>query len=206
MFASTTTVNAMPIDRLLSYYPHRALPQHDPLEDTPPYQTHSTGRVQIKRLPTPLTTHNAYPHSDLAEWNRFREQQQKQYEQQILLPAQAQAQLRLQLHEQHRRSPLPDLEGHAVLDDEDDDAGNELLDTEFDGLLRPDADDEIVDTIEGQDLVEEEEEEVELFEDEENQDDGVDDLEIDVVGYTLDSSSSDGHSRDISIFARLALL
>ncbi|KAK3826281.1 MAG: hypothetical protein JOS17DRAFT_751088, partial [Linnemannia elongata] len=43
-------------------------------------------------------------------------------------------------------------EGHAVIDDEDDDAGNELLDTELDsGLERPDDDD----TIEGQILEEE---------------------------------------------------
>lgn len=206
MLASTTTVNAMPIDRLLLHYPHRiAPPQHNPSEDTP-FQTHSTGRVQIKRLPMPFTTHTPYPHPDLAEWYRSREQQQRQHEQQILQQAQAHAQLRLQLQEQHNRPPLPDLEGHAILDDEDDDAGNELLDTEFDGLSRPDADDEIEDTIEGQDLVEEEEEEEELFEDEENQDDGVEDLEVDVDGYPLDSSGSDGHSRDVSIFARLALL
>lgn len=125
----------------------------------------------------------------------------------MLQQAQAPAQLRLQLQEQHPvRRPLPDLEGHAILDDEDDDAGNELLDTEFDGLLRPDADDEIEDTIEGQDLVEEEEdEEVELFEDEESQDDGVEDLEVDVDGHPF-GSSVDNHSREISIFARLALL
>ncbi|KAF9538933.1 hypothetical protein EC957_006018 [Mortierella hygrophila] len=48
------------------------------------------------------------------------------------------------------------LGGHAVLDDDDDDAGNELLDTESDGLLRPDADDEIEGTIEGEVLEEEE--------------------------------------------------
>lgn len=43
------------------------------------------------------------------------------------------------------------------MDDDDDDAGNELLDTESDGLLRPDADDEIEGTIEGEVLEEEEE-------------------------------------------------
>ncbi|GJJ75564.1 hypothetical protein EMPS_07922 [Entomortierella parvispora] len=49
------------------------------------------------------------------------------------------------------------LQGHAVLDDEDDDAGNELLDTEDDDDLRtlPDGDD----TIEGQILEEEEDDE-----------------------------------------------
>ncbi|KAF8931825.1 hypothetical protein BGZ47_011679 [Haplosporangium gracile] len=50
----------------------------------------------------------------------------------------------------HARALVP--EGHAVIDDEDDDAGNELLDTELDsGLERPDDDD----TIEGQILEEE---------------------------------------------------
>jgi len=41
------------------------------------------------------------------------------------------------------------------LDDDDDDAGNELLDTEADEFLRPDADDEIEGTIEGEVLEEE---------------------------------------------------
>ncbi|KAF9293190.1 hypothetical protein BKA57DRAFT_464237 [Linnemannia elongata] len=54
---------------------------------------------------------------------------------------------------QHRngaRALVP--EGHAVIDDEDDDAGNELLDTELEsGLERPDDDD----TIEGEVLEEE---------------------------------------------------
>ncbi|KAG0299292.1 hypothetical protein BGZ97_003798, partial [Linnemannia gamsii] len=51
----------------------------------------------------------------------------------------------------HPRALLP-LEDHAVMDDEDDDAGNELLDTELDsGFERPDDDD----TIEGQILEEE---------------------------------------------------
>lgn len=61
---------------------------------------------------------------------------------------------------QQQASPLDTwsdrtLNGHAVLDDDDDDAGNELLDTESDGLLRPDADDEIEGTIEGEVLEEE---------------------------------------------------
>ncbi|KAF9274554.1 hypothetical protein BGZ68_000553 [Mortierella alpina] len=47
------------------------------------------------------------------------------------------------------------LNGHAVLDDDDDDAGNELLDTEADEFLRPDADDEVEGTIEGEVLEEE---------------------------------------------------
>lgn len=201
VFTSTiTTVDAMPIARLLSYHPHHLTSPspHDPSKDTP-YQTHSTGRVQIKRLPTPFPTQTPDPHPDLAEWYHSRELQQRQQVQQILQQAQAQAQLRLQLQEQHPvRRPLLDLEGHAILDDEDDDAGNELLDTEFDGLLRPDADDEIEDTIEGQDLVEEDD-------DEESQDDGVEDLEVDVDGNP-GGSSVDSHSREISIFARLALL
>jgi len=58
------------------------------------------------------------------------------------------------------------LEGHAVLDDDDEDAGNELMDTEEEGLLRPDADDELEGTIEGQVLeVEEGEDDVSFEED-----------------------------------------
>ncbi|GJJ70452.1 hypothetical protein EMPS_02801 [Entomortierella parvispora] len=56
------------------------------------------------------------------------------------------------------------LEGHAVVDDDDEDAGNELMDTEADGLLRPDADDELEGTIEGQILEVEEGEEDVFFE------------------------------------------
>ncbi|KAF9088974.1 hypothetical protein BGX23_006999 [Mortierella sp. AD031] len=64
------------------------------------------------------------------------------------------------------------LGGHAVLDDDDDDAGNELLDTESDELLRPDADD----TIEGEVLEEEEDEdENENENDVEYEDDSEDD-------------------------------
>ncbi|KAF9111743.1 hypothetical protein BGX27_004468 [Mortierella sp. AM989] len=47
------------------------------------------------------------------------------------------------------------LEGHAVVDVDDDDDGNELLDTESDGLWGPDADEEIEETIEGEILEEE---------------------------------------------------
>ncbi|KAG0371809.1 hypothetical protein BGX24_001151 [Mortierella sp. AD032] len=71
------------------------------------------------------------------------------------------------------------LGGHAVLDDDDDDAGNELLDTESDGLLRPDADDEIEGTIEGEVLEEEEEDagenEVYEFDDGDDENDSNDD-------------------------------
>ncbi|KAF9396566.1 hypothetical protein CPC16_000074 [Podila verticillata] len=63
--------------------------------------------------------------------------------------------------EQRRRGHSLSLHGHAVLDDEDDDAGNELLDTELDGLLRPDDDD----TIEGEAIEEEEEDDEQEDED-----------------------------------------
>ncbi|KAF9114517.1 hypothetical protein BGX27_010574 [Mortierella sp. AM989] len=53
------------------------------------------------------------------------------------------------------------LEGHAVLDEEDDDAGNELLDTETDDLMRPDDDD----TIEGEVLEEEGDDDNDLADD-----------------------------------------
>ncbi|KAG0022882.1 hypothetical protein BGZ82_010881 [Podila clonocystis] len=62
---------------------------------------------------------------------------------------------------ERRRGHSLSLHGHAVLDDEDDDAGNELLDTELDGLLRPDEDD----TIEGEAIEEEEDEDEQEDED-----------------------------------------
>ncbi|KAF9293535.1 hypothetical protein BGZ74_011658 [Mortierella antarctica] len=65
---------------------------------------------------------------------------------------------------ERRRGHSLSLNGHAVLDDEDDDAGNELLDTELDGLLRPDEDD----TIEGEAIEEEEDEEEDEQEDEDD--------------------------------------
>ncbi|KAF9964728.1 hypothetical protein BGZ70_006040 [Mortierella alpina] len=66
------------------------------------------------------------------------------------------------------------LNGHAVLDDDDDDAGNELLDTEADEFLRPDADDEIEGTIEGEVLEEE-------GSDEDEDEDELDDEEADAI-------------------------
>ncbi|KAF9359427.1 hypothetical protein BGX26_012327 [Mortierella sp. AD094] len=51
------------------------------------------------------------------------------------------------------------LEGHAVVDEDDDDDGNELLDTESEGLWGSDVDDEIGGTIEGEILEEEDYEE-----------------------------------------------
>ncbi|KAF9353757.1 hypothetical protein BGX26_008483 [Mortierella sp. AD094] len=59
------------------------------------------------------------------------------------------------------RSPSLSLEGHAVVDEDDDDAGNELLDTETDGLIRPDDDY----TIEGEILEEEGDDEFDLADD-----------------------------------------
>ncbi|KAG0304365.1 hypothetical protein BGZ98_005621 [Dissophora globulifera] len=58
----------------------------------------------------------------------------------------------------HRTDPhsLATLDGHAVVDEEDDDVGNELLDTEEEGLFRPDDDE----TIEGEILEEEEDDDV----------------------------------------------
>ncbi|KAF8928819.1 hypothetical protein BGZ58_009366, partial [Dissophora ornata] len=92
--------------------------------------------------------------------------------------------LQPQSEEQQLRSWRFDstLRGHAVLDDEDDDAGNELLDTETDGLLRPDADDEIEGTVEGEAFEEEEEDE---DEDEDESDDEEDeDMEDEYMSMT----------------------
>ncbi|KAF9974655.1 hypothetical protein BGZ73_001878 [Actinomortierella ambigua] len=65
-------------------------------------------------------------------------------------------------------------DGHAIFDDDDDDAGNEMLDTE-ELLLRPDADDEIEGTIEGQVLeTEEDDDDYLLLETVEDDGDGED--------------------------------
>ncbi|KAG0367193.1 hypothetical protein BC939DRAFT_450843 [Gamsiella multidivaricata] len=61
------------------------------------------------------------------------------------------------------------LQGHAIMDEEDDDAGNELLDTETEGLVRPDEDD----TIEGEILEEEEDDEEDDGEDEDQEESQV---------------------------------
>ncbi|KAG0242065.1 hypothetical protein BGW41_004881 [Actinomortierella wolfii] len=74
-------------------------------------------------------------------------------------------------------------DGHAVFDDDDDDAGNEMLDTE-EQLLRPDADDEIEGTIEGQVLeVDDDEEDDDLagMDIVEDDDDPLTDAEIEAI-------------------------
>ncbi|KAF9168530.1 hypothetical protein BGX21_008466 [Mortierella sp. AD011] len=59
------------------------------------------------------------------------------------------------------RSPSFSLEGHIVVDEDDDDAGNELLDTETDDLILPDDDY----TIEGEILEEEGDDEFDYVDD-----------------------------------------
>ncbi|KAF9897055.1 hypothetical protein BX616_006258 [Lobosporangium transversale] len=124
-------------------------------------QPTSTGRAQIRRrrLEEPPFASS----SDTVAESWFRSQQQQSQQQ----PQQQQQTINTDPSppswpSQQESKPIwsdRTLEGHAVLDEDDDDAGNELLDTEADGFLRPDADDEIEDTIEGQILVEEEEDE-----------------------------------------------
>ncbi|KAF9579978.1 hypothetical protein BGW38_003546 [Lunasporangiospora selenospora] len=95
-------------------------------------------------------------------------------EQTILLPSES-----LPLFPRQPMLSSSSLEGHAVLDDDDDDAGNELMDTEGDGFVPPDAEDEFEGSIEPEAYEEEEEE------DEDDEDNGFDqdnDEEEDVEG------------------------
>ncbi|KAF8937956.1 hypothetical protein BGZ47_008783 [Haplosporangium gracile] len=142
---------AAPIDRLLALIPSSSTHHNQQLNDNstplqPPPQP-SLGRAQIRpigqRQPSsrPSSDHSAGPSSSQISSSDASASQQQQ---------------------QQQTSPSETwsdrtLGGHAVLDDDDDDAGNELLDTESGGLLRPDADDEIEGTIEGEVLEEEEE-------------------------------------------------
>ncbi|KAG0343471.1 hypothetical protein BG004_005288 [Podila humilis] len=172
--AATTTTQATPIVNLPTSYPRRTIPHeeqqellqwqqqlHESRDSNMHHPPQSAGRAQIKRIQATQdgsdSTIEPYPHPDLAQWYRFREQSRQSSP--ALLYQESQF---LQIQPiQEARLAIPDLEGHAVLDDENDDAGNELLDTEFDGLLRPDADDEVEFTIEGLDFVEEDDEAVE---------------------------------------------
>ncbi|KAG0277545.1 hypothetical protein BGZ95_005747 [Linnemannia exigua] len=87
------------------------------------------------------------------------------------------------------------LQGHAVLDDEDDDAGNELLDTELDsGLERPDDDD----TIEGEIL---EEEDADDF-DPEQADDDDEGVEGHLLQHTLRAANTAANARAAAAAAR----
>ncbi|KAF9190061.1 hypothetical protein BGZ51_009018 [Haplosporangium sp. Z 767] len=71
--------------------------------------------------------------------------------------------------------------GHAVVDEEDDDLGNELLDTEIDGFSRPDEED----TIEGQILEEEEDDE------EDENDEDTEDVMIQRYSQTLQATADE---------------
>ncbi|KAK3831892.1 MAG: hypothetical protein J3R72DRAFT_454655 [Linnemannia gamsii] len=87
------------------------------------------------------------------------------------------------------------LQGHAVLDDEDDDAGNELLDTELDsGLERPDDDD----TIEGEIL---EEEDADDF-DPEQADDDDEGVEGHLLQHNLRAANTAANARAAAAAAR----
>ncbi|KAI7823288.1 hypothetical protein BC939DRAFT_451610 [Gamsiella multidivaricata] len=175
-------VNAAPISRLLSIIPPYSsspasipLPQPlnaQPLRHTSPFAQPSHGRARIRRVPTQrLVAHQrrALPvespdqtggDPDKTSYILHQSPQQSQPQQQQY-PQQQQQESSSPIH---TRAVLPEqwsdrtLEGHAVLDDDDDDAGNELLDTEADNMFRPDADEEVDGTIEGE-LLEEDEEE-----------------------------------------------
>ncbi|KAG0196765.1 hypothetical protein BGX28_009784 [Mortierella sp. GBA30] len=88
-------------------------------------------------------------------------------------PQEQQQQLHQQYTEEDNSWSHRTLDGHAVLNDDDDDAGNELLDTEEDEFWRPDADDEVEGTIEGEILEEEG--------DDDDDDDGIDGDEADAL-------------------------
>ncbi|KAF9564317.1 hypothetical protein EC968_004590 [Mortierella alpina] len=184
---------AAPIDRLLSFISssqsqHQELPTEAQLQHTPPRP--SLGRAQIRPIQraapqpfshtppsslssSPSSSSSSHPssyESSAAVWYLLHRQQQGQQQQPLQRPA-------IPTKPKEPQQPSTDesnswssrtLNGHAVLDDDDDDAGNELLDTEADEFLRPDADDEVEGTIEGEVLEEEgdDEEEAELGDDE----------------------------------------
>ncbi|KAF9283689.1 hypothetical protein BGZ88_010353 [Linnemannia elongata] len=176
---------AAPIDRLLALIPSSSTHHNQqPNDDFAPQQQQpqpSFGRAQIRpigqRQPSSRpsadrstgTSSSQIPASDTSAsvWYLLHQAQQRQQLQQqkmqsILSVRIQQQQQQTQQPQQQQASSLETwsdrtLGGHAVLDDDDDDAGNELLDTESDGLLRPDADDELEGTIEGEVLEEEEE-------------------------------------------------
>ncbi|KAG0008585.1 hypothetical protein BGZ80_003281 [Entomortierella chlamydospora] len=85
------------------------------------------------------------------------------------------------------------LEGHAVVDEDDDDDGNELLDTESEGLWGSDVDDEI----EGEIL----EEDYEEHDDKEDKEDGVDLDQDEILG--LHTEVWEGVVRKLSMVAGL---
>ncbi|KAF9154051.1 hypothetical protein BG015_001993 [Linnemannia schmuckeri] len=152
---------AAPIDRLLALIPSSSTHHNQQFNDNstplqPPPQP-SFGRVQIR--PIGQRQPSSRPSS-----GRSTGPSSSQIPSSDASASQQQLQQQTQAQQQQQASPPETwsdrtLGGHAVLDDDDDDAGNELLDTESDGLLRPDADDEIEGTIEGEALEEEGEEE-----------------------------------------------
>ncbi|KAG0285539.1 hypothetical protein BGZ98_005464 [Dissophora globulifera] len=103
------------------------------------------------------------------------------------------------------------LEGHAVLDDDDDDAGNELFDTEADDLFRPDAVDEIEGTIEGEAMIEDDV--FETDEDSDNNDDNEEEEEeeeeimgnewLNMMRYGSESSSSNSYRSSVAVESTL---
>ncbi|KAF9404642.1 hypothetical protein BGZ94_004035 [Podila epigama] len=168
-------VNAAPISQLVARQPASGSlpPPTQQLRSPPPHP--SLGRIQIKA-----------PHSTLSHINRIatstkslaeEEEEENAKDNEEKSPEGGKwyvSEHSATFQHLHRAS----LHGHAIVDDEDDDAGNELLDTELDGLLRPDEDDEVEGTIEGQILEEEEEEDDdEGYVDDEEDDDSEEAIE-----------------------------
>ncbi|KAF9311946.1 hypothetical protein BG003_006789 [Podila horticola] len=145
-----STCDAAPINQLLAH--QASSPSSPNLAPRP-----SPGRVQIKLVNTPPPSpsnrrSDKSSHSDRPKHDILASVPEP--------PAEAKVVDSWYTIERRRGHSLS-LHGHAVLDDDDDDAGNELLDTELDGLLRPDEDD----TIEGEAIEEEEEEDEQEDED-----------------------------------------
>ncbi|KAK3825500.1 MAG: hypothetical protein J3Q66DRAFT_327902 [Benniella sp.] len=161
-------VDAAPISRLLSAPPPSppSLSSLAYAELSETYQPHpqeeqkalplviqaqpSLGRVQIPRLRDRFQTQRLDVVRDITSYLLH-----QQYQQELTPTPFSPTPVRSALPQQHSQQQMEKvdgwswhsddrtLEGHAVLDDDDDDAGNELLDTEAEDTLQLDMDDEI---------------------------------------------------------------
>ncbi|KAF9173338.1 hypothetical protein BGX20_003518, partial [Mortierella sp. AD010] len=127
--------------------------------------------------PTPTPTPNPNPVQDETAWQSI--QQDQQSEQKPIVPA---------ITEMMWTDRT--LEGHAVVDEDDDDDGNELLDTESERLWGSDIDDEI----DGEILEED-------YEEHDDKEDGVDLDQDEILG--LHTEVWEGVVRKLSMVAEL---
>ncbi|KAG0346508.1 hypothetical protein BG004_001580 [Podila humilis] len=178
--------HAVPISKLLARQQDLSSAASSPIP--------SPGRIQIKHIvtpPPPPSFRRSDPSKSHVRHNNNNDNDNDN-DNVDDVPESSRAQVEGWYEIDPRRRPFdrsavssPSLHGHVVIDDEDDDDGNELLDTELDGLLRPDEDDEIEGTIEGQVLEEEEEDDGQ-----EEEDDDEADIEAEVARirelYSLD--------------------